>query len=113
MTDHKTVREALDEAYEFIECDKKHSNSEIRVYAGRVCKQIEQALAALDRIKPVETVTVEEYAERMRGAVVLDGQYSYCYGRDTAKVFPHGLRIVPDRASAPADPSQFNLPYEG
>lgn len=41
-----------------------------------------------------EVVTVEEYAERMRGLVVLDGQYSYCYGRDTAKVFPNGLKIT-------------------
>lgn len=42
---------------------------------------------------PVEVVTVEQFAERMRGEVVLDGQYSHCYGRDIVRVFPNGVKV--------------------
>jgi len=42
----------------------------------------------------VEVVTVEEFAERMLHKVVLDGQYSMCYGRDISKEYPNGIKII-------------------
>lgn len=55
---------------------------------------------AQSKADAVEVVTVDEYAERMLHKVVLDGQYSYCYGRDTAKEFPNGLKIVEQKKGA-------------
>jgi len=46
---HK-VRDALNDAHEFIECDKTHKHGEIREYAKRVCNTLEEVRPILDRI---------------------------------------------------------------
>ena len=46
----KTIRDALGEAWEFVDCDTRRSG-EIGEYAKRVCKTLKQALDAIDKIE--------------------------------------------------------------
>lgn len=45
--DFEDIKYALDDAHDFVDCDKSHRKSEIATYAERVCKQIKEALALL------------------------------------------------------------------
>lgn len=73
-----------------------HECSRVRCHVPNKCCGVDvdgDAFKSAATQQP-ECVTVEEFAQRMRGEVVLDGQYSHCYGRDIARVFPHGIKIV-------------------
>lgn len=54
----KTITDALRDAHDFVDCDKRHKNPEIRAYATRVCEQIGKAIAALEAAQaPVDDAT--------------------------------------------------------
>lgn len=100
MTDHKTVREAL----EFYANPKAYRNRNpiLDEFDPEACihgaihddkgKRATEALAALDRIEAVDTVTVAELNNLIRSE-------AHCYtpGMTLFVNFPNGLRIVREK----------------
>ena len=71
MTDHKTVREALEKMIEACETGNidsptlqhPHTGEDVHKWHEEWLLHAEKALAALDRIEAVETVTVDWFKE--------------------------------------------------
>ena len=102
MTDHKTVREAL----EFYASQKAYRNRNpiLDEFDPEACihgaihddkgKRATEAIAAMDRIEAVETVTVEDISMCIQDWKFNEENQQTFFGDYLAAKFPNGLRIV-------------------
>ncbi|HRI77395.1 MAG TPA: hypothetical protein PLX33_10460 [Alphaproteobacteria bacterium] len=98
MTDHKTVREALEYASELVTKHTDHRASVLR----NVGYKIVEALTTLDRIEAVETVTDDEASSYMvqslRDYKLHQGQFGDTAAQIIIKhIRANGLRIVKEK----------------